>query len=279
MTTVQFDRPLSDCPLCGSANIKKYLTDYKCVVIFKCRSCSLQFMNPQYSDAYLKEFYSKYQNGDFSHHEYKDNKLPRKTLHKLNLEEIEKYVQPGRFLSIGSGNAYDVMEASKRGWDAEGLDLDAHFVEQLSKNFDVKMNAGDFLEHIYPENSFNCIYMNQVLEHSKQPGRYIKKINKLLVKGGILYLACPNISSLSSKIKRMLEKTGLKKDIANYYDTWQHLIYFSPGFLKKHLESNYPFKVLVTTNDLKIDKLSLKPKKNLFSFPYKSSFRMLIKKI
>lgn len=57
---LDFDSPLLACPLCGSRKIVRFLTDFKGIAIFKCGSCSLQFMNPQYTDAALTQYYSQY---------------------------------------------------------------------------------------------------------------------------------------------------------------------------------------------------------------------------
>lgn len=277
---MEFDEELTHCPLCNSEKIKPYTTDYKGIGIFKCRSCKVKFMNPQYTHDYLNKFYASYQQGDTSHHIYGSNDEPRKALHEYNIKNIEKYIKPGNFLSIGSGNTFDIQEANKRGWNAEGIDMDEKFIQMAIKEYGVNMKWGDFLKHDYPKNHFSCIYMNHVLEHPKEPGEYLDKINELLVRGGVLYISCPNINAWSVIIKRLLEATGIKKkNKGKYYDTWQHLMYFNPGYLKKFLEKKYNFKVRELTNDVKIEWDSLEPKNSMLPFLHKSAFRMIVQKM
>jgi SAM-dependent methyltransferase len=275
---MEFDPKRGSCPLCNSQKIKHHLTDFRGINIDICSECTTQFMNPRYTSGYLDAFYSGYQSGDTSHHVYGGNEIPRKLLHKINISEIETYVKPGHFLSIGSGNCFDVMEANNRGWDAEGIDMDAQFIAQITKKYGIKMKSGDFLQQEYPKSHFACVYLNHVLEHPKEPGKYLEKTHSILQTGGILFIACPNIRSFSNIIKHLLEVSGIKKQRAKHYDTWQHLTYFNPKGLKMALEKNFAFDVLLMGNDMKIDHKTLKPKPNLFLFPYKSSFRMIVSK-
>ena len=54
----------------------------------------------------------------------------------------------------------------------------------------------------------------------------------------------PNIGSLSSRVKFIMEKLGLRrKKVGSYYDTPHHMWYFSPGVMKKILPT-YGFKVV-----------------------------------
>ena len=56
----RFDKPIDYCHICGSRRIFQYHKDHNARTIFKCKNCKIQFLNPQYSDEYLSDFYSKY---------------------------------------------------------------------------------------------------------------------------------------------------------------------------------------------------------------------------
>ena len=55
-----FDPPLEACPLCASKDIAEYDRDYRGARIARCGACGVRFMNPQYTDAYLAEYYATY---------------------------------------------------------------------------------------------------------------------------------------------------------------------------------------------------------------------------
>src|ERR1039457_3394829 len=56
----EFDPPLKKCGLCGSGDLSLYHVDFKGIHISCCGGCGVQFMNPQYTDGYLKRYYSQY---------------------------------------------------------------------------------------------------------------------------------------------------------------------------------------------------------------------------
>jgi 2-polyprenyl-3-methyl-5-hydroxy-6-metoxy-1,4-benzoquinol methylase len=280
----EFDPPLKSCVFCRSEKIRLHRRDFRGVTIFKCSTCRVQFMNPQYTDQYLNGFYGVYQESDDEHHRYGSSMLPRKLVHHFNLCDIEHYVGKGSFLSVGCGNGLDLEAAKERDWSSvEGHDVDAGSVEKLSRKLKVKVRSGDFARLEYADEQYDCVYLNHVLEHLKNPNQYLEKIYKVMKPKGVLYLACPNLRSLSIAVKTVLEKLKLKRRVGKHYGTWQHLFYYDPFVLKGILEQYYGFRVLSMGNDFKTkpDQTilpELRIGKQPSRYPYKSSFRMLAQK-
>ena len=97
--------------------------------------------------------------------------------------------------------------------------------------------------------------MDQVLEHPKQPQTCLQEAYRLLRPGGVLFLGCPNIRSLASAGKHLLERIGLRRGHrGRYFDTQHHLFYYSPGVLRKILEQYYRFEVVRVQGDPLIHK-------------------------
>ncbi len=270
-----FDPLLESCPVCFSSSIQKKKTDYTGIDIFQCRNCRIEFMNPQYTDNYLEEFYAGYYKNDTSHHYYKDNTAARSLIHRENLAEIEQYKKPGRFLSVGTGNGLDLIEARNNGWEVEGYDYDAAAVQDVAENHHLKVKSGLFTAIDYPDSYFDCIYVNHVLEHPKNPGGYLRMVSRIIKPGGVLFIACPNICSFSARLKNFLEFIRLKKSRAKHYDTWQHLIYYSPLRLKRILQKQYGFKVMKYGNCVEINMKTGKPVRGAIPVAYKSTFRLI----
>ena len=109
---------------------------------------------------------------------------------------------------------------------------------------------GDFFNLGQESGSFDCIYLDQVLEHLKEPAQYLSEFSRLLAPGGILFLAVPNIESVASRWKTFLGRTGIKRKRGKHYDTWHHLFYYGPRSLSGVLENQFGFKTLVTGNDV-----------------------------
>lgn len=276
----KFDQPLRCCNLCKSSDIHHFMTDYKGISIGKCANCGILFMNPQYTDDDLEEFYRYQHKRAIKHHRYGYLKRPKEIIHEYNIKQIESYVSVGHFLSIGCGEGIDLEVARKRGWSVEGYEVNKYFIEKLSKHSHFKIRNGDFCQISYDHCHYDCVYLNHVLEHTKNPGEYLEKINTILKRKGVLYIACPNTDSFSNRLKKFLEKIKLRKKVGKYYDTDKHLFYFNPFNLKNVLEKYYSFEVLSIGNDINIKMHQRKAKVSFLDhFPYRSSFRLIAQKI
>lgn len=276
--TPSFDKPLTACSLCGSSDIRHYVTDFQHKAIFQCEHCGVQFMNPQYTDDYLTELYSTYQNADNKHHRYLDDDVPRFAKHHHNFELIERHGIIGRLLSVGSGNGIDLLVAKDRGWKASGYEVDQAFAKLLAVKTDTKIYTNDF-PTLKLDGLFDCVYLNHVIEHPKNPGEYLSKINTIMPTGGLLYLATPNIRSISIMYKKTLDFLRLRKKKASYYDTWQHLTYFNPRQLSSILQNQFGFETLLILSDNKTMYDGKIQSSRIDTLTLKSSFRLLARKV
>jgi SAM-dependent methyltransferase len=279
-----FDKKMSNCPLCGSKEIENHKTDYKGVKIDKCQSCNIEFMNPQYTDEYLNKYYSSYVEIENSN----ENNTWSEALmegHNFYISQIEKYApkENKRFLSIGSGEGWELRQALKKGWEAEGYDVDETTTSKLSEKLSVPVKSGDFVKLDYPKDFYSAVYMHHVLEHPKNPQEYLRKIHTILEDKGILFIACPNIDSLANRFKSVLDLLGIKKRHAKHYDTFHHVFYYNPYKLKKLLEKHYGFKVQLIRNGYHVRPNQSQLKrwllKNILEvIPYKSTFMLVAQK-
>jgi len=233
-----FDPPLDRCVLCDSYDIHQYHRDSNGINIFRCRSCGVQFMNPRYTDQHLADYYSHYTKNEPEWDE------PLQYGHNFYLELLENYLpSKGLLLDIGSGKGHLLAAALRRGWNAMGYEIDCTLAKKLATNLGTEVQCGDFPKLNWQEGRFDAVVMHHVLEHLKDPRQYLQAIHHMLRDSGILFIALPNINSLSSRTKFLLEKLHLRtKNIGAYYDTSHHLFYFTPRTLKYTL-SGFGFEV------------------------------------
>jgi 2-polyprenyl-3-methyl-5-hydroxy-6-metoxy-1,4-benzoquinol methylase len=243
MVRPEFDAPLASCILCGGRDLAEHLTDYRGVHITKCRTCSFQFMNPQYTDEHLAGYYSDYT--DAEDFEYWRDAL--RYGHAFYLSLIENHVRPGRLLDVGCGNGHLLEAALARGWSAVGYDVDRRTTQMVSQRLGVEVHSGDFFR-CDVGSEYDLVTLHHVLEHVKRPHAYLDRIRRLVRDNGLAFVAVPNIRSLSSRLKTGLEKAGLRRThIGKHYDTVHHLLYFEPRTLTALL-SQHGFKVLYRRN-------------------------------
>ena len=247
-----FDAPLERCPVCGSTAIAWFDRDAWQVDIDRCRRCGTRFMNPQYSEDALAEFYDTY----ITRYEPKRDER-RRDRRRLRKERafalIERFVRPGALLSIGSGDGLELEVAQRRGWTVLGQDLDPRSAADIRARTGIAVLSGPLFDHDLADGTFDCVVMDQVLEHLRNPGDYLRLAHRILRPGGVLYVAVPNIGSIASEWQRWMGRLGLKRRTrGRHYDTGHHVLYFTPGVLARVLERWFGFDVLATEGDPKV---------------------------
>lgn len=206
-------------------------------------------MNPQYSDDFQASLYDGYIDpGEItSLEEIWEN--AHLNSHHFHFQKIEEHIAPGKILAFGCGNGSELEVALQRGWETEGFDVDPECVKELQNKHEIPLHTGDFFHLELASDSYECIYLDQVLEHLKEPAPYLKEFNRLLKPDGVLFLAVPNIESIGSRWKTLLGRLRLKRNRGKHYDTWHHLFYFNPGSLAKLLEREFGYQFLAMGND------------------------------
>ncbi len=275
----KFDKPKYNCNICGSKEIFLYHKDHNNRSIYKCKSCKIQFLNPQYSDEYLSNFYSKYTKDEPEWDE------PLEKCHNYYLSIIEKYsIIRGKLLDIGCGKGHLLSAAKARGWSVEGYDVDSFSAEKIGSKIGVKIHCGDFTKINWCPKKYDVITMHQVIEHLKDPIQYLPIIAAALKDYGILFIALPNINSFSSVTKLALEKAKLKrKRVGAYYDAGHHLFYYTPKTLK-FLLARFGFEAIYFRSGYKVRPKQLKLerflRRNIIErVMWESTFMAITKKI
>ena len=136
------------------------------------------------------------------------------------------FVPDGRLLDVGCGNGDYLARAEMRGMRAFGLEPNIHgFLICKSRGLNVK-NA--FLEDSgYPQDFFDIITVNHVLEHVPDPLSSLLLIKSLLKPNGIAIIQVPNISSLAFYASR---------EHFLHLDVPRHLFHFEKNTLSAYLD-------------------------------------------
>ncbi len=246
---LEFDSKLEVCPLCAAPEIGELFTDGAGVRIASCRACDLRFMNPQYTDAALAAFYANYRiDATLALGEFDPGRRARKL---RNMQLAARHIAGGRFLGVGCGDGLELVLARELGFEVAGLEVDDVRARRLAEHFGCEVLAGELPEAELAQEAYSLVYMDQVLEHPKRPGDYLRKAFQLLRPGGVLYVGVPNIRSVSSEWKSLRDRTGLRsaRKRGSHYDTWQHLSYFGPRQLAQALSQHFDFEVLEVVGD------------------------------
>lgn len=213
---------LDECPVCENSTFSNFysLPDTQFnnskqeFQIVQCQECHLGMVNPRPTYSELSQYYpaSYYSQDQDASGTSNSDDLSQKKFNWLP-------DKPGKLLDIGMRTGRFLDYASQQGWDVVGSDIK---LSQDNYNFPVQETVAWELD--FPENSFDCVTLWQVLEHISYPSETISKISELLKTGGELIIAVPNFSSPRSQLMKL-------------EDVPRHLFMFNETSLKNLLES------------------------------------------
>ncbi|MFL6727720.1 MAG: class I SAM-dependent methyltransferase [Sphingomicrobium sp.] len=102
--------------------------------------------------------------------------------------------KPGRVLEVGCGSGQFLSLLQEAGWDAIGLDFDPEAVS-AARQRGVNAQTSDLFAQNFPAESFDIVFMDNVIEHLPDPPAVFAECHRVLRPGGRLILLTPNLNS------------------------------------------------------------------------------------
>lgn len=186
------------CPICLKYEAQ-YFMDYpgsflECSELHQCQSCEIIFAHPLPNTKDLNEYYTQGVYSDKNQPSGESNLAD--FTHKLSLSRInliQNIISPDNLYShvidVGAGNAM---------FGKTLKDLDDKFIyDVVEPDQGIAVQYGEHVISIYdditeaPQNHYDLVVMNQVLEHVIDPTNFIKTASLLLKKDGYLYIDVP----------------------------------------------------------------------------------------
>jgi 2-polyprenyl-3-methyl-5-hydroxy-6-metoxy-1,4-benzoquinol methylase len=210
------------CEICGVDDSNPYKSENRQQAV-QCRRCGLVYCNPRPSIAEMKQLYDGQETkvNVRAHLQRRDHKTIEA---RACLDLIQQYRSSGRVLEIGSAAGYFLSEAKKRGFTVQGLDLTRQFVEFSQRVLDVPAYEGTLQSAPFAPQSFDLVYLRNVMSHLAYPRDELVTMGGLLVPGGHLILETGNVAELSAAEAGELELPD-------------HLYHFSEANLRSLLET------------------------------------------
>jgi len=160
----------------------------------------------------------------------RNNAAILKFLSGLRPEQAEK-----RLLDVGCGPGFLLDQAPAFGFRAEGIEPDANTL-LAGQQRGLAVRGGLFPAALSPDERFDVIVFNDVLEHIPPLDQALEASAKHLAPGGILCLNCPDKRGLFFRVAAALDRVG----VSGPYDRlWQaglpspHVWYFTPDLLRQ----------------------------------------------
>jgi SAM-dependent methyltransferase len=185
-------------------------------------------------------------------------------VHKRLDEIVSKlacYRLKNRLLEIGFGSGEMMQAAARAGWDVEGTEISRPAVKH-ARSMGFKVFHGDLFEARYPNQYFDVVVANELLEHVSDPAALIQEVARLLRLGGIFQATTPHSEGISARVLGMhwsvisppehlqlFSVTGIKTCLAaaglhqisvathgvNPFEIWQVLLSKKRGHSKKNV--------------------------------------------
>lgn len=172
-----------------------------------------------------------------------------KTEHVAGLIQARNGANAGRLLVVGCGSGTEAaVLAESLGAEVVGIDVHQDFDPQAAAI--AELQYGDAMDMPFEDSTFDYVYSYHALEHIPDPERALGEINRVLRKGGGLWLGTPNrlriLGYLGSKDATALDKlrwnlidwkARLTGRFRNFYGAHAG---FSAAELKRMLKSVFP---------------------------------------
>ncbi|HEY2787019.1 MAG TPA: class I SAM-dependent methyltransferase [Fimbriiglobus sp.] len=228
------------CPLCGHEDAATVLeapdptpasgTGLVFAVV-RCQRCGMAFTNPRPDAESIGAFYPA---------DYRPHRRPRKMSGARSLSWAARmtgrgckerrgllpWTGTGRLLDFGCGGGSYLKRMADQGWAVTGLDASVGAVRQIQEELGLAALVGSLPHPDLKPCSFEVVTMWHSLEHVHDPVSILREAFRLLVPGGKLVVACPNLAGWPFKWFG-----------GNWFglDLPRHLTHFTPATLSETL--------------------------------------------
>lgn len=237
------------------------LDGYEKDFLVKSKSSGFVFASKIPTEQEIIEYYSNYPIGYGA-----DSAITLVRVNEL-LDEFERFRETNKILDVGCGPGIFLIEAKKRGWEVYGTEYTDKQIEYL-KQKGINTFQGKLTDIAFAPDMFDIIISSEVIEHINNPVEEMTHFNRLLRKGGLVYITTPNFNAL--------ERFLLKGDyeIIEYPN---HLCYYTKKTLNLLLKQHGFKKLKLTTTGISIARvkrsLKRKNKENTENVPTDEALR------
>jgi 2-polyprenyl-3-methyl-5-hydroxy-6-metoxy-1,4-benzoquinol methylase len=141
----------------------------------------------------------------------------------------------GRLVDVGIGTGLLLHLAELQGFRALGVEISPGAAEKAREEFGVEVAVGDF-ESVELGEPVDAITMADVVEHTRDPRRFLERAASLLRPGGALFVAVPNHRSTLFWAADVVARLPGIGAMAHRLYVPNHYYYFTPATLSRLVE-------------------------------------------
>lgn len=204
------------CHVCGDDSAAPFIRE-GCWQYFRCRGCSLVFLHPQPSEAFLDEHYQHYlPTGGPARMAWRRMMQPVTAWSAALLERRCK--RPGRLLDVGCGHGFFLKAMADLGWAVEGIEISATGRDYARDVFGLTVSARTLPRADFADGQFDVITLFYVIEHLTNPRAVLAEVRRLLRPGGLVLLRWPHTAPLVRLLRPWAESLKLYQAPSHLFD-------------------------------------------------------------
>ena len=211
---------LRDCPLCGETEYRPRFKNQLGNQFVECRSCTMVFMSPAPNPAEVLSIYTDSLNKTLKAESWKNKLKDFKPATQPRVSEryelLLKHSNRGKLLDFGCGLGNLTDELKFHFDEVQGVEIDSYCAGKARKVFGLTVH-NDSLQKMAFENEFDVCTSNNSLEHVCDPWAIVGQLQAALKPGGLLYIECPNVDSVSMRIFRGLHHQSQSNEHLNLF--------------------------------------------------------------
>lgn len=264
------------CPLCSGDKIKKIGKPQICekaqeyvdadYLVMMCKACKYYFVYPkisftrgQWAEIYGKEYFAPMTR-------WWTQKRSQHRNARIKLIQSYKNNQLDTFLDVGCGEGYVLLDALENKWESYGLDMYDYRIDE-AKNKKIKFIEGDIASASLPDNYFDIIYLDSVLEHIIDTKFFLNEIWRITKANGLIYIGVPNEDCLGNWGRKLFYVLKGKSNLSHKIKPFKspfHVVGFTRKSLLNLLKKNN-FEILYMHN---FGEINIWRSHKLFSRPF-----------
>ena len=162
--------------------------------LVKCRACGHIQVAEFPAEETLNEGYASVED-----HAYLEEEEGQRATAVRMLERIERHVGVGALCDLGCWVGFLLSEAERRGWEARGVEPSRFASDFARDRLGLHVETGTMNDVELPHGHFDAVVLADVIEHLPAPGEALERISRLLVPGGVVFLALPDAGSVVAR--------------------------------------------------------------------------------
>jgi len=181
---------MKECPICRSRDEKRFMAKVCLVVdaehdLLECGDCGGMYFDPLPAIEHLSRFYSGSYYSFSRWHDEGKGAVYAKRLNRLKPE--------GNFLDVGCATGFFIHGIKRNSrWNVYGVEFGGDAIRFARDELGLEVTEGCLLDAGFPDEFFDYIHINNVLEHVLDPVELLQECRRIIKPDGYLFLSVPN---------------------------------------------------------------------------------------